>query len=100
MFLAAVTLATQIAGTWSISPAHSPADVQVELRYTLPSQDRNEGDEAISLAALGLHRADVDGRTHETQFTLNRDAGSIAFTGAIGDGVGAGHFAFSAVGGI
>ena len=82
------------AGTWSISPADTAGQVQLELR-SAGNGGENESDHSIALARLGLRPSDLEGGSHDVRFALRGEAGQVDFTGSASRGTGAGNFTFS-----
>jgi hypothetical protein len=85
-----------INGTWAIQPGTSAGQVRLELRYPRPGEsDRFEYQHDSSIESLGLRSSDLTSPSHPVHFVLRRDAGELDFNGTLGDGVGAGHYAFT-----
>jgi hypothetical protein len=82
-----------LSGTWTIQPATTAGHVRLELRS---DNERSQHDSSnYTPADLGLSASDISAPSHAAHFTMRRDAGSIDFTGTLGDGVGAGHYTFT-----
>ncbi|MGZ3553143.1 MAG: hypothetical protein ACXWNK_13730 [Vulcanimicrobiaceae bacterium] len=86
---------SQMAGTWTIQPARD-GYVHLSLRYMPDATQRATDDYSsdVALATLGLTPAQISGANHDASFSIARDAGTVAFAGTLGQGVGAGHFTF------
>jgi len=88
-------VADTIAGTWKIA-ANDAGTVQFDLRSTSSEgrHDNEEGD-SVTLASLGLTKAQFAGASGPVTFTLAHEAGNIVCRGTLGDGWGAGTFTFT-----
>ncbi len=89
LFLLAFPLTAQTTGTWS---AHDLQDdrLQMNIRYGT-SQHGN----SMRIAELtGLQMDQLRAANAPVSFTLQREAGTVFFTGTFLDGQGSGHFRF------
>jgi len=88
-------VAGTIAGTWKIS-GNEARTVRFDLRSTSENGKHDDEDgRAVTLASLGLTRAQLDGPNGPVSFTLAHDAGDIVCRGTLGAGWGAGTFLFT-----
>lgn len=81
-------------GSWEIVRSGTPGDVRLRLS---PSEQRGRESDTqdIALRQLGLTQARLDGPPAGASFDLVRDAGSIRFTGVLGNSGGSGTFSFA-----
>ena len=96
--LPAVARAQSEEGHWTITPlrkSHAlirPGSVQL----TLMTEPDNMSSLTIALARLrGLTQSALDGAPATTRFQITSDAGTVSFTGHVGDGTGSGRFDFA-----
>jgi hypothetical protein len=82
-----------LTGTWTIQPSSTAGHIRLELRSD--DEHSSENSSKYTPADLGLQASDISGPSHAAHFAMRRDAGSIDFTGTLGEGVGSGHYTFS-----
>lgn len=93
----AASAAQSINGTWELQRVGGTPYIEMRLSST----DAHEGENTIhsgdhyKAADFGLTDARVDGATSQTQFGLQRAAGTFAFSGMLGNGRGGGVFTFT-----
>jgi len=88
-------VAGTITGTWKIS-SNDAGTVQFDLRsVSANGKHDSEDGHSVTLASLGLTRAQFDGPNGPVAFTLAHDAGDIVCRGTLGAGWGAGTFVFT-----
>jgi hypothetical protein len=85
-----------ITGTWSIQPASTPGRIELELQTEDTSGRHSHDSSQFTPQEIGLQPGDLQSSSHPVHFVIRRDAGVVDFTGTAGDGVGAGHFTFTA----
>lgn len=96
--LPAVASAQSEEGHWTITPEYRGRSTgsQDIVQLTLLSAPDNSNSFSIDVARLrGLSLAALNGAPASTRFQIVSDAGTVSFTGHVGEGTGSGHFDFA-----
>ncbi len=97
VLLAANTPLSTLSGTWDISRATDTHQLQLRLSFEGRENTMRISDDSMNFnaAQLGLSDAQIDGPPANTQFGLQREAGTFRFTGMLGHGSGSGSATFT-----
>lgn len=102
-FVSAVAVATcaaarasDLTGTWAISPAAAAGKLYFDLTIDDPSgRSHNRSGSDYTASALGLTAQQLGGSGHHLTFTIARDAGSFACDGWVANARGGGTVTFT-----
>jgi hypothetical protein len=96
--LPAVAVAQSEEGHWTITPQYRGRSIgnQDIVQLTLLSAPDNSNSFSIDVARLrGLSLAALNGAPASARFQIVSDAGTVSFTGHVGEGTGSGRFDFA-----